>query len=170
MRPETIANNALTKNIVRLLGYYDDSENIKCLRGKIQDTINKVKEVTGTNITFNAVLDWIEARKDDPRRSLKWPSLEKLIPFAQILGVDYRELFIPKTTQGEYIKITELSAHKKALIESILEIPNEDTESLQQIGRFVHSLMNQQIKKVQAENLKKEKQYQIILGLLEASN
>jgi len=171
MKPKIIANNALSQNLAGLLGYFDHLGDTRYLRQAIKDKVDEIKNKYDISITINTVMGWIEAREDNPCRSLKWPSLELLIPFTENLGINYMELFIPHNQQkNEYIKLSGLISEKRRLVESILRIPDDDIESINGIRSYISGIVGDKVKEIEKKSEKKQEEYKAIISLLEVLN
>lgn len=159
MKNRVIANNPLSQNIARHLKL--DPNNPRDYLEKINDVAEKMTKA-GTKIDGATIDTWIQARDDDPTRSLKWPSLERLIPFSKVIGVNYQELFIPDT----YLKFSTLSPLRKQIVAAVLRV---DESYLNYIKGSIAGLTRDEMEKVDKESQIKKSGFQEILTILELS-
>ena len=171
MKSKIIAKNPLSQNLARLLGYFDHPGDTRYLRQAIKNKADEVKNKYGVDMTINTIMGWMEVREDNPYRALKWPSLELLIPFAENLGMNYMDLFIPYNQQNDdHIKLSGLIPKKRSLIESILRIPDDDIKSFEGIKDYLSAIIGDKVKEIEEKSEKKQEEYKAIISLLEAVN
>jgi hypothetical protein len=148
-----IARNPLSQNIAKILKFKEgmlESE----LRREARIISEKIKEkFPGKSINFETIVSWTLADEKDPNKARMFTGFERLSLFAETVGVNYWELFIP----DYFIDPTKLSQPKKDTIEMILRIDDKYMEDIQNVI-VIH---------VQEETRKLSKLYTDLFGLKE---
>jgi hypothetical protein len=157
MKRRIIANNPLSQNLARHLDY--DPKEPKKILSKVKKVVMKMIYEEGVKITSTTILNWVDARDDDNTRSIKWPSLELLIPVSKILRVNYMDLFVPK----EYIKLNDLPAGRRNLVEFMINI---DDSHLSDLRSAAIAITRQEIDRVDEEKKNKQIKYNKLLDML----
>jgi hypothetical protein len=157
MKNRVIADNPLSQNLAKLLGY--DPQDPKKILNAVRKIVPKMIYEEGIKITSTTILNWVDARVGDSTRSIKWPSLELLIPVSKILGVNYMDLFVPK----EYIKFNDLQPIRRGLVKFLMDV---DDSYLDELRSAAIGVTRQEINRVDEDNKNKQLKHNRLLNIL----
>jgi hypothetical protein len=114
-----IANNPLSKNIAKELGY-EEGQTEDAIRKSASEISKIVKNKFGESLNFETITNWVLAHEEDSEKPRKPPSFDKLLLFSFAVNKKYWELFVP----DYFINLQKLSRKKKLIIEMIVNLDN----------------------------------------------
>lgn len=123
-----IAKNPLSQNIANILKYKKgmlESE----LRREAKIISDKIKDKFGKSLNFETIVSWTLAEEEDPAKARAFIGLDRISMFAEVVGVNYWELFIPE----DYTNLNSLSPKKRDTIKMVMQLDEKFLDDVQSV-------------------------------------
>jgi hypothetical protein len=113
-----IADNPFSRNVAKILKYKEDGTENE-LRTEARRIAEKIKnESPDKTIGFEIMVQWTLASDEDPTKARRFPGIDTITLFADTIGINYWELFIPE----KYIDLDRLPPEARDIMLAISRI------------------------------------------------